>query len=175
MKRLTWLVLFLAAPLARGGPSQVGGRTSPDGAEEIMLDLPGAEQLHNTGGIGPRGPGSGAGLCVFTSIEHSGRWANEEALRGLQKYMTNKEGGGWPQKVDQVLADYAPGVQYVQYTGTDPGILKLALRTGRMPGVTYGYSPRYRGPIAHMVNLVHYSDKWCAVLDNNFPNASRLR
>jgi hypothetical protein len=163
------ILAAIALAAAAGGPSTVAGRVSPDKAEPVMLDLPGSEQMHNTGGKGPRGPGTGAGLCVFTSIEHSGRWSNETSLRGLQKYMTEREGGGWPEKVDQVLAAYAPGVQYLQYTGPDPAVLKLALRTGRMPCVTYGYSPRYAGPIAHMVNLIHYSDRWCAVLDNNFP------
>jgi hypothetical protein len=38
-----------------------------------------------------------------------------------------------------------------------------------MPAVTYGYSPRYGGRVAHMVNLVHLSERWAAILDNNFP------
>src|SRR5438046_1817956 len=52
---------------------------------------------------------------------------------------------------------------------------RAAIRSGRMPCVTYGYSPRYVGPpnpggrIAHMVDCVHYSAAWVAVLDNNFP------
>jgi hypothetical protein len=171
--RLALLFLLLIAPAASAGASQVGGRVSPDGAEELACDLPGAEHLKNTGGLGPRGPGTGAGLCVFTSLEHSGRWQNAEALRGLQQKMTHEEGGGWPEKVDKMLAKYAPDVEYVQYTGADPSLLRLALRTGRMPAVTYGYSPRYGGRVAHMVNLVHLSDKWAAVLDNNFPGEDK--
>ena len=170
--RLSLLLLLLAAP-AVADTSQIGGRVSPDGAEELACDLPGAEHLKNTGGIGPRGPGSGAGLCVFTSLEHSGRWQNAEALRGLQQKMTHEEGGGWPEKVDRVLAKYAPDVEYVQYTGADPSLLALAVRTGRMPAVTYGYSPRYGGRVAHMVNLVHLSERWACVLDNNFPGEDR--
>jgi hypothetical protein len=38
-----------------------------------------------------------------------------------------------------------------------------------MVGVTYGYSPRYKSKISHMVDCVHFTDKWAAVLDNNFP------
>jgi hypothetical protein len=119
--------------------------------------------MHNTGGR------DGAGLCVFTSIEMSGRFQNEESLRGFQKYMTTKPGGGYPDKVDKMIAAYAPKVHYIQYAGRDMDLLKLALKTGRMPAVTYGYSPRYRGPIAHMVNLAHLSEHWAAILDNNFP------
>src|SRR5262249_31655622 len=128
------LGLIVAGPL-RAGPSQVGGRVSPDGAEEIQIDLPDGEHLKNTGGIGPRGPGTGAGLCVFTSIEMGlGRWGNEEELLGLQQKMTHEPGGGWPEKVDQMMRKYAPHAGYGQYTGPDPAVLRLALKTGRMPG-----------------------------------------
>src|SRR5262245_16320763 len=153
---------------AQAGESRVGGRTSPDGLEEVCLDLPGTEHLKNVGGR------DGAGLCVFTSVEHAGRWENAVQLVGLQAKMRQEPGGGWPEKLDQVLARHAAGVQYLQHTGGDPAILRLALKTGRMPSVTYGYSPRYGGGnIAHMVNLVHLSDRWACVLDNNFPGEDR--
>jgi hypothetical protein len=161
--------LFLFAPTLPAASSVIGGRISPDGREEIGCDLPGSEHLKNTGGLGPRGPGTGAGLCVFTSIEHCGRYQNETALIGLQKKMTSEPGGGYPDKVDAMLKKYAPKAIYIQYTGKDTSLLKLAIKTSRMVGVTYGYSPRYGGPIAHMVNLVHLSDQWACVLDNNFP------
>jgi hypothetical protein len=166
--RLT-LMLLVLWPLAAShapllaGPSQVGGRQSPDAAEEIQVDLPGQEHMKNKGGT------DSAGLCVFTSIEIAGHWMNIEDLRGFQEKMTHEKGGGWPDKVDQMMQKYAPNVQYVQYSGTDPSIIKLALKTGRMCGVTYGYSPRYKSKISHMVDCVHMTDKWAAVLDNNFP------
>jgi hypothetical protein len=163
------IVLLLLPASGDAASSQIGGKTSPDGKEEILCDLPGSEHLKNTGGMGRGGPGTGAGLCVFTSIEHAGRYQNEPGLIGLQKKMTNEPGGGYPDKVDAMLAKYAPKVVYVQYTGKDVSLLKLAMKTSRMVSVTYGYSPRYGGPIAHMVNLVHLTDKWAAVLDNNFP------
>jgi hypothetical protein len=144
-----------------------GGRTSPDGSEEIQVDLPGSEQMKNTGGR------DGAGLCVFTSIEHSGRWQNVESILGLQKKMTKELGGGYPSKVEKMLAKYCEGAQYLQYEGNDPSLIKLALTTGRMPSVTYGYSPRYSGKIAHMVNAAHLSEKWAAILDNNFPGEDK--
>jgi len=144
-----------------------GGRHSPDGAEEIQIDLPGSQQMKNTGGR------DGAGLCVFTSIEHAGRWQNVDSILGLQTKMTREQGGGYPSKVEKMLAKYCDGAQYLQYEGSDPALIKLALTTGRMPSVTYGYSPRYSGKIAHMVNAVHLTEKWAAILDNNFPGDTK--
>src|SRR5437879_835027 len=126
MKRWLWLLLLIlpAGSPCRAAESQVGGRTSPDGKEEIIVDLPGSEHLKNVAGK------DGSGLCVFTSLEHSGRWQNVEALRSFQQKMRKEAGGGWPQKVDAMLKKYAAGVSYIQYTGSDPSLLKLALRTG---------------------------------------------
>ena len=52
MNRWLWLFLLI---LPAGSPcpaaeSQVGGRTSPDGKEEIIVDLPGSEHLKNVAG-----------------------------------------------------------------------------------------------------------------------------
>jgi hypothetical protein len=159
---------LLLGSLAWAGPSQVGGRTSPDGQEEITIDLPGDKQMHNEAGT------DRAGLCVWTSLNHSAYWANIEELFTLQQYMRSQPGGGWPDRVDKVLGKIAPHVEYLQYTGKDPAAVRLALKTGRMPCVTYGYSPRYvsarnpSGRVSHMVNCVHLSDRWACVLDNNF-------
>jgi hypothetical protein len=163
MNLFLWLLLFNQIEAT----SVEGGRTSPDGAEEIQIDLPGSQQMKNTGGR------DGAGLCVFTSIEHAGRWQNVDSILGLQQKMTREQGGGYPSKVEKMLAKYCDGAQYLQYEGSDPALIKLALTTGRMPSVTYGYSPRYSGKIAHMVNAVHLSDKWAAILDNNFPGETK--
>ena len=150
------------------GISTEGGRTSPDGTEEIQVDLPGEQQLKNVGGK------DGAGLCVFTSIEHSGRWQNVDSVLGFQKKMTLEAGGGYPSKTEKMMEKYCADAQYLQYEGNDPALIKLSLATGRMPAVTYGYSPRYgRAKIAHMVNIVHLSQKWAAILDNNFPGENK--
>lgn len=139
------------------------------GGVEVVCDLPMSMRMHNTGGMGPRGPGTGAGLCVFTSIEHAAKWQDEHRLFGLQKKMTHEPGGGSPPKVDAMIAKYGAGTEYVQHTGGDEDFLLLALKTGRMPGVTYaGRDIRYNGPIAHMVNLVYLDDKTAAILDNNY-------
>ena len=163
MNLFLWLLLFNQIEAT----SVEGGRTSPDGAEEIQIDLPGSQQMKNTGGK------DGAGLCVFTSIEHSGRWQNVDSILGLQQKMTREQGGGYPSKVEKMLAKYCDGAQYLQYEGSDPALIKLALTTGRMPSVTYGYSPRYSGKIAHMVNAVHLTERWAAILDNNFPGDTK--
>lgn len=140
-----------------------------DPAVSVVTDLPQELRLHNTGGMGRGGPGTGAGLCVFTSIEHAANWANEQRLSGFQKKMTHEPGGGSPGKVDQMIAKYAPGVAYIQHTSGDANFLKAVLKTGRMPCITYaGRDPFYNNQkIYHMVNLVYLDDQYGCILDNN--------
>lgn len=178
-------VLFATAFLSYAALAQVpfpevpfpgastGGPVAPDGTP-IQVELPISLHMKNTGGIGPRGPGSGSGLCVFTSIEMAARWQNVPEIDGLQKWMTRKPGGGYPSKVDAMLKQFCAekGVavpQYLQVEGKDLEILKLALKTGRMPSITTGYLPGYGGRIAHMTCLAHASGGWYGVLDNNYP------
>jgi len=156
--------------------AKVGGAVSPDGAEQIQCDFPGQYHMRNTGGMGPRGPGSGDGLCVFTSIEHSAIHQNVPELIGFQKWMMRKPGGGYPEKVDAMIDQFCKerGLakpNYIQVQGPDLEVIRLACKTGRMPAVTYGVSPsgRYGGQrILHMVNAPHGSQAWFAVLDNNY-------
>lgn len=166
-------------PLIRKPPTAVmatmaakGGLVSPDGKEEIACDLPRKFHLRNVGGS------DGAGLCVFCSLQHASVWQHQWVTQDIFKWMQSKPGGGWPQKVDSVIAKMAKEQNrsvpaYVQIQDKDLEILKLACRTGRMPSITYNYSPtgNYKGRfIEHMVSLVHASDLWFAVLDNNFPD-----
>lgn len=151
------------------------GRTGPGGVEPDV-DLPGSLQLKNVGGS------DGAGLCVFTSIGHAARWQHVEALVDFQAYMRKFPGGGWPGKVTQYAQKCAaakglPTPGYLQVEGPDVEILRAALKSGRMPSVTYAYSPtgRYGGQrIAHMVNLVYLDDAVAAVLDNNYPGEDKI-
>jgi hypothetical protein len=155
-------------PEANGKP-QEGGKVSPDGKEEITCDLPQSEKKKNVGGR------DGAGLCVFTSIEYCARYQNEKRLVNFQADMRKEPGGGYPDKVDKMIAKYGRGTPYIQYEGTDTAILKAALATGRMVGVTYnGNDCHYRGTIAHMVSLVHFSDNWAAISDNNFTGDNQI-
>ena len=161
------------------------GPVAPDGKTTVAVDLPEGLRLHNTGGNdlapGPDGrptnpkrePGKGSGLCVFTALAHAARLQNERPLFDFQDKMTHEPGGGYPDKVDAMLKKYAPGVQYLQYEGNDPSILVAALKSGRMPGVTYdGRDDHYQGRrISHMVNLACYDEDsdQAAIIDNNFP------
>lgn len=166
--RFLLFALILSATPLQAGPFQVAGNEH-DG-EALTCDLPISEHLRNTTGR------DGLGLCVFTSIDHAACWANEPALIGFRDYMTKQAGGGWPEKVDEFIPRMAAskGLEvpsYVQHTGGDAAFLKLALKTGRYVCVTYNGRDGafYNGPIAHMVNLVHLSDRWAVIHDNNFP------
>jgi hypothetical protein len=150
------------------GEMKEGGDTSPSGVE-IQCDLPAALRKQNVGGR------DGAGLCVFTSIMHASRYQNEKRLWNFQADMQKELGGGYPDKVDKMIAKYGPGTKYIQHEGGDLDFLYQALMTGRMVSVTYdGRDPRYgRQRIAHMVNLVHLdppekSPRYAGILDNNF-------
>jgi hypothetical protein len=154
------------------GIAQRGGLVSPDGKEEVNCDLPRHLHLKNKGGS------DGAGLCVFCSLNHASYWQHVHVTEDIFKFMWTRPGGGYPGKVDAVIAAMAKAKavevpRYVQIENKDIEILKLACKTGRMPGVTYCFSPtgRYNGAsyIAHMVNVVHATENWVAVLDNNYP------
>lgn len=160
------LLAFLAEIVVEAvGKFAPGGPAGPNG-EQVVCDLPASLRMKNVGGR------DGAGLCVFTSINHSAHWQNERRLWNFQKDMRHERGGGWPQKVDDMIAKYGAGTNYMQYEGRDPSVLELALKTGRMPGVTYNGHDGvfYRQYIAHMVNLVYLDQKAAAILDNNNPD-----
>jgi hypothetical protein len=161
------------APVGADG-IQAGGPVGPDGTE-VTVDLPVSVRTANVGGS------DGAGLCVFTSIGHAARWQNVPQLEGFRDWMRKYPGGGYPDKVDKMIARLVAekGCEppaYIQYSGGDPSILELALRTGRMPSVTYNGRDGvlYRGTISHMVNLVHLDAKWGVILDNNNIEENRL-
>lgn len=138
--------------------------------KQVTVDLVARMHLKNKGGS------DGAGLCVFTSVNHSSEYGNCDELRGLRDYMTRFPGGGYPEKLDKVIKAYCDSRSmkvppYLQHTGGDVAFLKECLAAGRMPSVTYGGADGvyYRGDIYHMVNLVYLDDKVAAILDNNFP------
>lgn len=172
------LLFFLTVPLDYSqtpSGAKVGGNVAPDGTE-IHCDLPGSQHLQNKGGS------DGAGLCVFTSVDHAARWQNVPALIGFRDYMTRYPGGGWPEKLAKYITKICkergvPEPRYVQIENSrDLDILRLATKTGRFVSITYERSPtgRYNGQrIAHMVSVPHVDDKWVAVLDNNYPGPDR--
>ncbi|MGE3803919.1 MAG: hypothetical protein AB7K24_04500 [Gemmataceae bacterium] len=161
--------------------ASVGGNRAPDGTE-INCDLPGDLHRRNT-------TSRGQGCCVWTSIHHAALFQNvpgyQEAPKWIQQH--GIPGGAWSGSVQKYLPQMAKERGYMEppaflnYEGNDLEILKLACRTGRMPGITYSFSPtgRYGGSrIAHMTNLVGAAvgkgpdgRGWWVVLDNNFPGS----
>lgn len=138
--------------------------------EEITCHLPEQEHLPNAAGR------DGFGLCVFTSLELAAKWSNEPALFGFRDFMTKHPGGGWPEKVDQFIPKISahnglPPPEWVQHVGGDATFLRRALQAQRYVCVTYDGRDGvfYPQRVAHMVNLVHLSDRYAVIQDNNFP------
>lgn len=140
---------------------------SPAG-RQAAIDLPASLHLHNSGGLGPLGPGTGAGLCVGTSVEVAARWHGLREIDGFQEWLKYRRGGSYPEKLARDLDAYArsKGIalpRYIQHTGGDPAFLDLCYRTRRMPAVTWTPS--------HMVSGSHLDASSAAVIDNNRPGS----
>lgn len=167
-------LLLCAGTLAAQQFTPTANPTSPDGTAAIV-DLPTSQHMRNVGGS------DGSGLCVFTSLQHAAYWQNVRTLDGFRAWMQQRPGGGWPEKVDQTFAQFCREKgrsvpPYIQHTGGDDSFLELALKTDRVPCVTYDgrddfYRDRFGRPaqIAHMVNLAHLDAKSAAIIDNNRP------
>jgi hypothetical protein len=156
------LVGTSALAIDAGGPVNHG--------ETITVELPASEQKQNIAS-------KGLGCCVFRSLSHSAAFQQVLALLNMPEWMVQKgiAGGGYPEKVAKLIPMIAadrglPAPDYVQHTGGDLAFLRLALKTGRFVAVTYSGADGvyYQGKIAHMVNLVHLSDQWAVILDNNY-------
>lgn len=137
-----------------------GGGTSPDGAEEVEIDLPTSQWVANQEGI------DGLGLCSWASIDMAARWCSCSPLIGIIDRLRSLPGGAWPDRVDSILRSQAPGVAYRQYTGSDPTVLEAVLRSGRPVATTY--------TAEHMVLLVHCGPRWAAVIDNNLVSGGKI-
>jgi hypothetical protein len=142
---------------------------------EVTVDLPGktvADGGQRVWNI--RAPLDGLGCCVFASIDMAARYQNIRPLIGVIDRI--KRGGGWPEKVTRVVEQAAQDagsepIEFVQYLGSDPSILDLAMKTGRPVCITYGYGeyPYNGATIAHMVLLVHLDEQLACIIDNNNP------
>jgi hypothetical protein len=190
MKRVVVLASVALASIAGAHPMADFPTTAEpvnrDGIRAVC-DLPASEHLRNRGGNdrtreNPRGePGKGLGLCVFTSVELAARWQGVQELLGFQEWMTQRPGGGYPEKLDRMILAFCTERKqarpcYVQHIGGDEAFLALALKTDRMPCVTYaGRDGFYKDAagrdtwIDHMVNLAHLDDRTAAIIDNNRP------
>lgn len=147
--RRAWRVRNVRAPHA---PRQ------PVAEDEPMVDLKAVpERPRNVGGK------DGAGLCVFTSIMYAARYQGEPRLSNFQTQMRQEPGGGYPSKVDKMIAKYGPGTAYAQYEGKSTlGVIELALKTGRPASITWGGN--------HMLSCVYLDAAKACILDNNAPD-----
>ena len=157
------LPCLMFSPQGTDDKAFVGGNTYR--GVEVAIDLPLKQHVKNI--ARPPGP-NGLGCCVFATLDMCARWTNQEELIGIIEKI--EKGGGWPEKVDRVIKQFAPSTVYVQYEGSDPAFLDRAIQSGRPCGVTYGYGERYGNEtIPHMVLLVHLDANLAAVVDNNYP------
>jgi len=167
-------------PPPEQGPAHVTTTPYATDGTQVQADLPVALHTRNVGGS------DGLGLCVFTSILHSSYFQNVVVLQEFRAWMQGQPGGGWPDKVDEMIRRFcaAKGYKlpaYIQIENNDLAILQKACKSGRCVCVTYSVSPtgRYNGQqIAHMVNIVAAGAGkgpdgrgWYCVLDNNFPGS----
>jgi hypothetical protein len=177
MKQFFFALVLLAVGLAdlrgQGNKSWVNGLVHDN--EAITCDLPDDQQFRNIGS-----KLDGKGMCVFSAIEMAARHQGLEQMRGWRDWCAAKYGGGgFPKKVDQLLSAWwkekaIQKIPYLQFEGIDPeATLQIIDKTNRMACITYGQSPRYKQLIAHMVNGIHYGDKYGVVLDNNYPGEAK--
>jgi hypothetical protein len=160
------LLLTGAMLLGWGAFAQAQVSPPPNGPQ---VDYPKHEWMKNIGS-----QKDGSGMCVFTSIEMSAIWCGLEDFRGFRNWCAkNYPGGGYPGKVDTLIAAYCESrsIQkppYLQYEGGSLDVLKASLGSGRMAAVTLYRSNRY-GPsvIYHMVNCIHADNEKGGLMDNN--------
>lgn len=165
------LALFAGSDLGPSIVIETGEKEVANGPEhegvQARIDLPPSMHVKNSVGT------DGSGLCVFATLQMCAYYQDIPALQDLVNRMHREmAGGGYPEKVEQVIQKYADGqrIEIFQYQGKDPATLDLAMKTGRPCGVTYGYGAFYNNQtIAHMVLLAHLDDKWAAIIDNNNP------
>lgn len=162
------LILILAALATCGGLALGGWAPFGIGQDSTAIDcdVPASMRVRNTGGS------DGAGLCVFASLQMAAYYQNTKELLDIFQYMQTQEGGGWPEKVDRIMQERAPGVKYIQYQGDDLSFIQEGVNSGRPVCVTLGLGPDkiYGGQtIAHMVLCVGMNEKETAILDNNDP------
>lgn len=138
---------------ARGGKGLVHDGPVHDG-QEVQIDLPADILKRNIAS-------KGVGCCVFRSINYCGLWQNVPQVIDLPEKMVQAgiEGGGWPEKVDRIMKQFAPDVPYLQIQNGDWDVVRLALKTGRCVAITYGS--------AHMVCLVKLENGAGCYRDNN--------
>ncbi len=96
------------------------------------------------------------GSCVHATLVTLLRWQGKEKLASdwRQRHRGGEYASSLAVKMDR------RGLRYTFTTKGDVRFLEWACRTRRGCGITVDGG-------AHMITLVHLSDKWAAVLDNN--------
>lgn len=167
--------LLLALPAVALPSIEALSEGTDDGA---ALRLPLELRKKNIGSPYPDGPG----CCVFRSLDHAARYQNVPALFAFPEWMVDRgvRGGGWPQKVSELIPRICrdrglPAPAYLQHTNGDLELLYAAIKSGRMPSITYAGRDMHYGNVRvrHMVNPIHLdppdaSPRRAAILDNNF-------
>ena len=150
---------------------------------EITLDAPEYRGTHANAPIPPElhiknegsDVGNHAGLCVISSILCDGRYQDVPGLEGgkesaLWKAAKAREGGYYPEKLEQFVNEQLPGEKWFSWEGTGLDLLKEYSAKGYPVGVTMNTGALYNyESIHHMVSLVHLDDKLACVVDNNDP------
>ena len=127
-----------------------------------LLVMPRELRLHNI-------TAKGSGCCTFRSADYASHWQNVPAIHGLPEWLKNKgyAGGGNPSKQARIVEECArdrgmPVPGFVQYEGNSCEIIELALKTGRLPCITWQGN--------HMLCCVYLDSSKAAILDNNDPH-----
>lgn len=153
-------------------PPQLGGAISPDGKTRIVIYEDSIQWPKNIAS-------NGLGCCTFRSLDYAARLQNEPRLVGLPETMKQDHvsGGGYPEKLDQLIQRYDPEARYWNDTSKSVDILTRCWLSKRISCVDYnGHDPHYNGGIAHCVCVVAYdsANDWVAILDNNYPSLAEI-
>lgn len=151
---------------------QLGGIASPDGTVHACIYV---DEIDWPKNIASRG----LGCCGFRALDYCARLQGVDTLVNWPERIRadGTAGGAYPQKVDQLINKYAPGVTYWQDCSKSHAILAASIASQRACAVDYnGRDPHYLGRIAHCVTCVAFDETndWVAILDNNYPSLDEI-
>ena len=151
---------------------QLGGIESPDGTVRSVIWLDSIDWPKNIAA-------KGLGCCGFRSLDYCARMQGVESLVDWPEQLRNKgyAGGAYPEKVEKLLHEFAPGVAYWQDCSKSHALLEACVRSQRGCAVDYnGRDPHYSGRIAHCVTLIAFDEAsdWVAIIDNNYPSLDEI-
>lgn len=150
----------------------IGGLDSPDGKTRAFVGQGDAAWPKNIAS-------GGLGCCGFRVLDYAARLQHVPDLVDLPEKMRKAgiAGGAYPDKVDKIVARFAPEARYWQDESKDWDLLEAMFKSKRLVCSQYsGRDPHYHGTIAHCVNLacVDREAGWVAVYDNNYPSEKEI-